>query len=177
MEKVDGLTKGSPQSAMDRWEKAIEDNKTKNEERQGIMDRGQRPGKSETENKVGKEECQTCASRRYMDRSNDSSVSFQSPTHISPEQSFGAVTGHEQEHVTNENAKAQSENREVVQSSVTIHYAMCPECGKRYAAGGETRTVTKAADKAQEQKEWQEMLGMQNRREQDPNGRIVDTKV
>ena len=53
--------------------------------------------------------------------------------------------GHENEHVRNESANAARENREVVRSSVTIQYAICPECGARYVAGGETTTVTRAA--------------------------------
>jgi len=179
MEKVDGLiNKGGPATAMDLWEKAINDNKNKNEERQGIMDRGQRATKTETENKVDNHECQTCASRRYMDRSDDGSVSFQSPTHISPQQSHAAVSSHEQEHVTNENARAQKENREVISSSVSIHYATCPECGVRYAAGGETRTVTKSKDGNEEDQDLQEMLGVQNRRGEDEGkGKVVNTKA
>jgi len=177
MEKIDGLTKGSPTTSMDRWEKAISENKNKNEERHGIMDRGQRTAKSEAENKIENHECQTCASRRYMDQSDDGSVSFQTPTHISPQQSHAAVAAHEQEHVTNENAKAERENREVVSSSVSIHYAICPECGVRYAAGGETKTVTKSADRHEEEQDWQVMLGMQNRRGEELKGQIVNTKA
>ena len=137
-------------SMMDLWKQSINDNKTKNEDRTGIMDRGQRTAKSETESKVGKfgqYECKTCASRKYQDRSDDPSVSFQAPTHISPGQSAAAVMSHEREHVANENAKAKRENREVIQSSISVHYAICPECGRSYAAGGEARTVTKAVDK------------------------------
>ena len=176
MEKVDGLAKGGQTTTMDRWEKAISENKNKNEERQGIMDRGQRAAKMEPGNKVANEECKTCASRRYVDQSDDASVSFQSPTHVGPDQSFAAVMGHEHEHVANEKAKAENNNREVVQSSVTIHYAMCPECGKRYAAGGETRTVTKSKPKEDGDKEWLPM-DMRYRRGEQLNGRIVDSKA
>ena len=51
-------------------------------------------------------ECKTCASRTYQDKSDDPSVSFQSPTHISPQASGTAVMAHEQEHVINEKSKA-----------------------------------------------------------------------
>ena len=34
--------------------------------------------------KVQPSECQTCKSRKYMDRSNEGNVSFQTPAHISP---------------------------------------------------------------------------------------------
>jgi len=170
IEKVDGSSKGTTTSPMELWEKAIKDNKNKNEERTGIMDRGQRTGKSDTENKVENYECRTCAARRYKDRSNDPSVSFQTPTYISPSQSAGAVAGHEMEHVRNEDAKAKREDREVVSSSVTIHYAICPECGARYAAGGETRTVTKAVDKEKDQDQ-------QDQSKQDGKGILVDSKA
>ena len=174
MEKVVGLlNKGAATSPMELWEKSINENKNKNEERQGIMDRGQRTAKSDAENRVGSEECRTCAARRYMDRSNDGSVSFQTPTHVSPEQSFAAVRGHEQEHVTNEKTRAGKESREVVQSSVTIHYAICPECGRPYAAGGETKTVTKSADKEQEPQEPE----TGDLRGKGPDGQRVNTKA
>ena len=47
----------------------------------------------------GLEGCQTCKNRRYVDQSSDSSVSYQTPTHISPEQSAGKVMAHEREHI------------------------------------------------------------------------------
>jgi NMD protein affecting ribosome stability and mRNA decay len=53
------------------------------------------------------------------------------------------VMAHEQEHVSNEQAKADREGREVVSQTVSVSMAMCPECGRMYASGGETRTVTK----------------------------------
>lgn len=87
-------------------------------------------------------ECETCASRRYQDGSNDPGVSFKSPTHISPEMSGAMVAAHEQEHVVRETAKAESEGREVVRQSVRLHSSVCPECGKVYIAGGVTETVT-----------------------------------
>ena len=178
MEKVDGLSnKGTAMSAMERWEKAINDNKQKNEERTGIMDRGQRTGKTETENKVEDHECKTCASRRYMDRSDDASVSFQTPTHIAASQSAAAVIGHEMEHVASEDARAKKENREVIQSSVSIHYDICPECGVRYASGGETRTVTKGAEQEEEEHDFQAMVGAKNRREDEQGGKIVNTRA
>ena len=43
-----------------------------------------------------------------------------------------------------EQAKAQREDRKVVSQSVTIHTAICPECGDVYVSGGTTRTTTKA---------------------------------
>jgi hypothetical protein len=86
------------------------------------------------------EECQTCANRKYQDRSNDLSVSFQTPTHISPSQSMASVVSHEYEHVTNNRAKAEQEGM-TAHSSVTLSYAVCPECGRMYVSGGKTTTV------------------------------------
>ena len=89
-------------------------------------------------------ECQTCESRKYQDGSDDPGVSFKIPTKLDPQQAAAAVRSHEMEHVVREQAKAQREDRRVVQQSVTLHNEICPECGKVYVAGGETRTVTKA---------------------------------
>lgn len=87
-------------------------------------------------------ECQTCKNRTYQDGSNDPGVSFKSPTKMAPEQAASAVMGHEMEHVNRNRAKAASEGREVISQSVTLHNAICSECGKSYVAGGVTRTVT-----------------------------------
>lgn len=94
-------------------------------------------------------ECQTCKERKYQDGSNDPGVSFKTPTNIAPEVAASAVRGHEQEHVSREQSKAQQEGREVVSQSVTIHTAICPECGKVYVSGGTTRTTTRAEKAAQ----------------------------
>ncbi len=93
---------------------------------------------------VDESECQTCKNRKYQDGSDDPGVSFKTPTNIAPEQAASAVRGHENEHVVREQAKAQREDRKVVSQSVTIHTAICPECGDVYVSGGTTRTTTKA---------------------------------
>lgn len=87
-------------------------------------------------------ECQTCENRKYQDGSDDAGVSYQTPTHIAPEQAASAVLGHEMEHVVREQAKAEREGRKVISQSVTMHTAICPECGKPYVSGGTTRTTT-----------------------------------
>ena len=87
--------------------------------------------------------CETCSSRRYVDQSDDPSVSFQTPTHISPGASAAMVMAHEREHVTNEQARADREGREVVSQSISLQTAICPECNRSYVSGGTTRTVTK----------------------------------
>ena len=88
------------------------------------------------------EECQTCKNRKYKDAS-DEMVSFKSPTHISPESAASAVRAHEQEHVTNAYSKAATKNGKVIAASVSIHTAICPECGRTYISGGTTHTQIK----------------------------------
>jgi hypothetical protein len=90
-------------------------------------------------------ECQTCKERKYKDVSDDSSVSFQTPTKLGRSEAPYAVRAHEQQHVSHEQAEAEREGREVVSQNVVIHYAVCPECGKAYVAGGTTTTTTRNA--------------------------------
>lgn len=88
------------------------------------------------------EECQTCKNRKYVDGS-DEMVSFKNPTHISPRKAGAAVRAHEQEHVSNAYSKAAQNNGKVVRASVSIHTAICPECGRSYVSGGTTSTQIK----------------------------------
>lgn len=87
-------------------------------------------------------ECETCKNRKYVDGS-DEMVSFKSPAHVAPQASAAAVMGHEQEHVNNAYSKAETGNGKVMQASVTLKTAVCPECGRSYVSGGETRTQIK----------------------------------
>ena len=98
---------------------------------------------------MAESECQTCKERKYQDGSDDPGVSYKTPTNIAPETAASAVRSHEQEHVSREQAKAQQEGREVVSQSVTIHTAICPECGRVYVSGGTTRTTTRQEKAAQ----------------------------
>lgn len=86
-------------------------------------------------------ECETCKNRKYQDGS-DENVSFKAATHISPQQAAGAVRAHEGEHVSNAYSKAAEEGGKVLSVGVSIHTATCPECGRVYVSGGETRTLT-----------------------------------
>ncbi|MCH5193799.1 MAG: hypothetical protein J1F11_07560 [Oscillospiraceae bacterium] len=88
-------------------------------------------------------ECQTCKNRKYQDGSDDSGVSFQTPTKVSPNAAGAAVRSHEQEHVSRNQAKAEREGKEIVSQTVTIHTGICPECGRVYVSGGTTRTTTR----------------------------------
>ena len=92
-------------------------------------------------------ECQTCKERKYQDGS-DENVSFKSASHISPEAAGVRVAAHEAEHVSNAYSQASQENGEVVSASVSLHTGVCPECGRVYVSGGETRTMIKYPNEA-----------------------------
>lgn len=87
-------------------------------------------------------ECETCKNRKYQDGS-DEMVSFKSAAHISPQASAARVRAHEQEHVSNAYKDAARNNGKVVNASVTLKTAVCPECGRSYVAGGTTSTQIK----------------------------------
>lgn len=91
---------------------------------------------------TGAEECETCKKRKYQDGSNEN-VSYKAATHISPETAGSAVRAHEGEHVSNAYEKAVEKGGKVVNASVTLHTAICPECGKTYVSGGVTNTTIK----------------------------------
>ena len=99
---------------------------------------------SEAHNSIRSEDiqCETCETRTYQDRSNDSGVSMQMPTRLSPTEAASAVIAHEREHQVREAAKAEAEGRDVVSNEIRIFTSRCPECGRKYVSGGETRTVT-----------------------------------
>ena len=106
------------------------------------QDKEQAEGAGKIADVKGMEECQTCKNRKYVDRSDDSSVSFQSPAHISPGQAASVVMSHEREHVSNEQAKAERDDRKVISQTVALSMSTCPECGRMYVSGGVTRTIT-----------------------------------
>ncbi|MDR1193444.1 MAG: hypothetical protein LBK98_04620 [Peptococcaceae bacterium] len=113
---------------------------------------GQEDGQASqgAESVPGDRECQTCQNRQYQDGSDDSGVSYQTPTKIPADQAASAVRSHENEHVVRERDKARREGRKVVSQSVMIKTAICPECGRVYVSGGVTRTVTRNDDKRRE---------------------------
>lgn len=114
-------------------------------------------------------ECQTCKNRKYQDGS-DEMVSFKSAAHISPEAAASRVMGHEQEHVSNAYKKAAMNNGKVISASVTLKTDICPECGRSYVAGGETRTQIKYYN---EENPYQKALKLQD--ESKYAGMNVDT--
>lgn len=106
------------------------------------------PGESEKVmpgKKSSPAECKTCKERKYQDGS-DEMVSFKSASHISPNAAGAAVRAHEGEHVANAYNKAAKNNGKVLQASVAIHTAVCPECGRTYVSGGTTTTKIKYGD-------------------------------
>lgn len=96
-------------------------------------------------------ECKTCRERKYKDGS-DENVSFKSASHISPNAAGAAVRAHEGEHVSNAYTKAAQKGGKVLSVGVSIHTAVCPECGRVYVSGGETRSaIAYPADNGQSQ--------------------------
>lgn len=87
------------------------------------------------------EECEQCKNRKYQDGSDEANVSFKSASHISPEAAASKVRAHENEHVSNAYKKAAQKGGEVVNASVSIHTAVCSECGRVYVSGGTTNTM------------------------------------
>ena len=87
-------------------------------------------------------ECQTCKERKYQDGS-DEMVSFKTAQHIDPGSAAARVRGHEAEHVSNAYKDAAMNNGKVLQASVSLKTAVCPECGRTYVSGGETATKIK----------------------------------
>ena len=112
------------------------------------------PGESEVTapgRKSSPAECETCKERKYQDGS-DEMVSYNSAS---------AVRAHEQEHVSNAFKKAATDGGKVLQASVSLKTAICPECGTSYVAGGETTTkisYTNEENPYQKQKKIQDSL-------------------
>lgn len=102
----------------------------------------QKTGQDKEVDGNSREECETCKKRKYQDAS-DEMVSFKSAAHVAPGAAASAVRAHEQEHVSNAYKKAATNNGKVLQASVSLKTAVCPECGRSYVAGGETRTQIK----------------------------------
>lgn len=106
----------------------------KSKEIPGDPDSVKKPGRASSP-----KECKTCKERKYQDGSNEN-VSFKSAQHISPTSAGARVRAHEGEHVANAYNKAQEDGGKVIQASVSIHTAICPECGRTYVSGGTTHT-------------------------------------
>ncbi|MCR5304463.1 MAG: hypothetical protein K6E33_07865 [Lachnospiraceae bacterium] len=88
-------------------------------------------------------ECQTCKERKYQDGSDEGDVSFKTAQHIDPNAASAEVRAHENMHVHNAYQSAAQDGGQVVRASVSIHTAVCPECGRVYVSGGNTQTMIK----------------------------------
>lgn len=99
------------------------------------------PAELKSLKRAGAVPCETCASRKYQDGSDENDVSFKAPGHIAPSASAGRVMAHEQEHVGNAYEKAAKGDGKVLAANVSLKTAICPECGKSYVAGGVTHTM------------------------------------
>ena len=95
----------------------------------------------EGSSKVKQVECQTCKNRKYVDGSDEGDVSFKTPGHIDPGQSYATVMSHEQEHMTNARQKTAGSDAKLISASISLKMAVCPECGRTYVAGGVTNTT------------------------------------
>ncbi|MCQ2519552.1 MAG: hypothetical protein MJ107_03365 [Lachnospiraceae bacterium] len=109
---------------------------------QAVQDTDESAKKNPTGRRSDPANCETCKRRKYQDGS-DENVSFKSPAHVGPNAAGAAVRAHEQEHVNNAYTKASQKNGKVLSAVVSIHTAVCPECGRTYVAGGTTNTKIK----------------------------------
>ena len=103
-------------------------------------------------------ECETCKNRKYQDGS-DEMVSFKTAQHIDPSAAASRVRSHKQEYVSNAYKDAAQNNGKVLQASVSIKTAVCPECGRSYVSGGTTTTQIKYFN---EENPYQKDLKMQD---------------
>ena len=142
MAVLKGKTPREAENLNPHLEKIIEEQMQPEESQMNGMPEGDqfKIGKENGDDSVG-EKCETCENRKYVDGSDESNVSFQTAQKISPESAASRVLSHEYEHVRNAMREDQKENAELVSVSVSLKTAICPECGKSYVAGGETRTT------------------------------------
>lgn len=131
---------------MDMWKQSVEQSRKKRTTATQVQDSSQEV-KSDLEQRIrnGQAECPTCARRTYQDQSSDGGVSFQAPKHISASTAGVVVMNHESEHVAAGNAQSNPEAGVVKNSTVSLQYAKCPDCGKTYVVGGVTKTTTRPA--------------------------------
>ena len=104
-------------------------------------------------------ECQTCATRKYQDGSDETDVSFQTPTHIPNSIAASVILAHEHEHVANAYEKEHDTSvnhshthAHVDSAQVKLKTDICPECGRVYFSGGVTNTVISYIDDEQYEK-------------------------
>jgi endogenous inhibitor of DNA gyrase (YacG/DUF329 family) len=134
---------------MDMWRQSIERTAKKQTTAQQIME-SKGDSKADLEQRIrnGQAQCPTCAARQYADESTGGGVSFQAATHISAATAGVVVMNHENEHVAAADRESDPEAGVVKDSTVSLQYGKCPECGKTYVKGGVTKTTTRPASYA-----------------------------
>lgn len=90
-------------------------------------------------------ECMTCKNRKYVDRSNDMGVSFKTPTRVSPQSSYAAVSAHENQHVGGAVGQGSQPDARLISVSVRLKMAVCPECGTQDGAVSQNNEYIRAA--------------------------------
>ncbi len=159
---------GSVSGRYDRYAGRIPDESEKNRMLSGVT-----AAEEEKKNgRVSPEECQTCKKRKYQDGSDEVNVSFKNAAHISPTAAASAVRAHESQHVKNAYAKAAEKNGEVISASVSIHTAVCPECGRTYVSGGTTQTAIRYAKESNPYQKRQKSLDALSHRGRNFNSTI-----
>lgn len=143
---------------MNMWENQMIQNQQKLQKPQAV--KGDVDTEIREKIRNGEIECPTCKNRQYVDGSDDAGVSFKTPTSVSPGQSKMAVLSHEREHVTRNQAEATAEGREVTHSSVSLQYAICPDCGRQYVSGGLTHTITQGIPDRTNEMQKNALLGL-----------------
>jgi len=134
-------------SMMEMWKESVERTR-RNMQTATKMEKTDEEKRAELEQKIrnGQVECPTCAARTYKDQSNDGGVSFQAARHIPASTAGITVMRHESEHVSAAEAEQEASGGEVIEeSTVTLKYETCPQCGRRYVSGGVTKTTTRPA--------------------------------
>jgi arginine repressor len=75
--------------------------------------------------------------RRYQDVSPEVAVSLKFGAKVGTAVAGAVVGGHELQHAMHARMRAAREGKRV-QVLITMHYSVCPECGRMYVAGGTT---------------------------------------
>ena len=142
LDKEDALEKSKLDREIKKYKDQLEKIELKKEdEKRPENNKTEEEKEADKKRRFDSFECETCKNRRYQDDSNNSGVSFQTPTKVAPSAADAAVRAHENEHVVRNRNKAERNGMKIVSQSVTIQKAICPDCGRLYTAGGLTRTL------------------------------------
>jgi len=136
---ADNTNQTSRNDMLEMWRESIQTVR-QNSETTVRTAASEQEARAELEQRIrnGQEPCPACEARAFVDDSDDTGVSFQAARHIPQAIAGVVVMAHEGEHVS----ANRSETEEGIEaySRVTLEYAICATCGRRYVAGGATRT-------------------------------------